>query len=236
MKNDSFTRISYRSPVKITRHYLFRYLSWAAKTFAKGNLVDLGCGIKPYEKIFSKYIESYYGVDFQPTANSSYKELTRADLFADCSDTRLEKESFDTVLSTQVMEHVVSAKEFLDECFRLLKKDGIGIFTVPFVWQLHSEPYDYFRFTKYAIEKLFRAAGFEIVELKNCEGAYATIMQTKIISIYTRPVSRKSFSLINYFVNLFRIPILNFMAIKLDNLFYNDKLCLNYLVIVKKAI
>lgn len=232
---DGFLKIPYWSPVKITRENLKRGLSYSRTKYAKGSLVDLGCGVKPYKAMFERVVEHYYGVDLKITAEKNYGEATKADLFADITNTGLPSEQFDTVFSTQALEHISDPKKLISEVVRLLKDGGICIMTIPMVWQLHSEPFDYFRFTKYGIKELFENNGLSILELFPLEGAYAALKQTKIVSLYLH--CKKSNNFIEFcrkIRNLICIPLLNFLALKFDKIFYNDKLCLNYLVIAKK--
>jgi SAM-dependent methyltransferase len=146
--------ISYRSPIKITATLLKASLEQVAKQYAQGSLVDIGCGTKPYETVFSGYVTDYFGVDWEGASEVHYGAATKADLYADCTNTGLISESFDTLLSTQVMEHIYDTHAYLRECYRLLKKGGVGIFSVPFVWETHAEPFDYYRFTRYSLEAL----------------------------------------------------------------------------------
>jgi len=242
-KKDDFIDISYKSKFKITREFLLNALKYAALKYAKGKLIDLGCGIKPYETIFKDYIDTYFGVDYPSTAEVNYGKDTKVDLFADCTDTKLEEGAFDTLLSTQVIEHIIDTNKFIKECCRLLKTDGIGIFTIPFVWRLHAEPFDFFRFTKFSIEKLFTDNGFEIIELKPTEGAFAALIQSRIVTHYGCKDKSKISKFVNKavcwyldFISFIRIPFLNFLALKFDKIFWDEKLCLNYLLIVKKLI
>jgi SAM-dependent methyltransferase len=234
-KGNEFTNISYFFRAKITRQNILEVLKESASNYAKGSLIDMGCGMKPYENIFQPYVASYFGIDYPTFAEANYKEMTKADLFIDCTDTKLNNESFDTLLCTQVIEHIFETEKFIRECYRLLKKNGIGIFTIPFVYQSHAEPYDYFRFTKYSLEKLFSNAGFFIESIRPLEGSYATIKQLKILSFYNilngNTMIKK---IIRGFWTYFFVPILNWQAIHLDKYFYDEKLCLNYLLIVKK--
>jgi SAM-dependent methyltransferase len=226
--------VSYRSPVKIASELLWTAVARMAGKYASGRLVDVGCGTKPYEVLFRPHIASYFGIDWQGACEPHYGAATRADMYVDCLNTGLEAESFDTLLATQVMEHVFETETFLAECHRLLKTGGVGIFTVPFVWQVHGEPFDYFRFTKYALEKLFTNAGFRIESMEPIGGAYATLIQMKLISIYYRPLRSFFWRVARRLRNEMVIPVLNLMAIKLDKHYWNDSLCLNYVVVVRK--
>jgi hypothetical protein len=96
--------MSYRLPIKITATLLRAELEQVANQYAQGRLVDIGCGPKPYEPIFSPYVTDYFGVDWEGASELHYGSATMADLYADCTNTGLDSESFDTLLSTQVME------------------------------------------------------------------------------------------------------------------------------------
>lgn len=226
--------VSYHSDVKIASEFLWAGLARAAVSHAEGRLVDLGCGTKPYEQLFLPHVTQYFGVDWEGASSAHYGSSTRADHYADCTDTKLEAESFDTLLSTQVMEHIYDTHAYLRESNRLLKKGGTGIFTVPFVWPTHAEPYDYYRFTQFSLERLFEQHGFVVEKIEPLGGAYATLMQMKITALYCRPSQNLPYRIFRTIRNAVMIPIINFMALRLDRMIWNEKLCLNYAVIVRK--
>ena len=156
------------------KHYL-HYLSFnnelhiSVKTYASGNLLDIGCGNKPYEKWFENLVTDYIGCDIIQSNAKNVDVLCQANNipFDDCS--------FQTVFSTQVIEHVADHQGMVNEAFRLLKTNGYFILSGPFVWPLHEEPYDFFRFTKYGFTYILEKAGFEIVEINESGGVWATI-------------------------------------------------------------
>ena len=80
---DGFIKVSYFSPIKITRENILKGLQNVVSKYAKGKLVDLWCGVKPYESLFKPYIKSYYGVDYPTTSESNYGHNTKADLFVE---------------------------------------------------------------------------------------------------------------------------------------------------------
>lgn len=236
----NFINVPLTHPTYIANHNLYRALKQIAPKYAKGKLIDLGCGIKPYEKLFRPHIDEYFGVDLEATAASSYADLTRADLFTDICDTNLKDEAFDTLLSTQVLEHIYDTKKYLSECYRLLTMGGVAIFTVPQTYECHAKPYDYYRFTEFSLRKLFEEKGFEIIELFSLEGAYATVQQLKIVSVilgrYRNKHGKMSFlEKVAYKLYTFTlIPIINMKGIFFDKYIDNNDLCLNYLLVARK--
>ena len=58
---------------------------------------------------------------------------------------------------------------------RVLKDDGSIICTCPFFYQPHLLPYDFYRYTQYALRRLFEEARFEVEKLTWCEGYFATV-------------------------------------------------------------
>jgi hypothetical protein len=51
-----------------------------------------------------------------------------------------------------------------------MKPNGILYVTVPMTWQIHSEPYDFYRFTRYGIQFLCEKSGFDVVSLERMGG------------------------------------------------------------------
>ena len=87
---------------------------------------------------------------------------TWPDILASASEIPLETDSVDTIFSSQMLEHVVDPVACLIEISRVLKPGGLLILTVPFLNEMHSEPVDFWRFTKFGIENLLEKTGFQI--------------------------------------------------------------------------
>ncbi|MDE1997953.1 MAG: class I SAM-dependent methyltransferase [Burkholderiales bacterium] len=162
---------------KDSHHYivLSQLNKWIASTAApaaSGVLLDYGCGGQPYRSVFQPYITKYIGADV--TAASGVTLDIELDAGAGAP---LPDGSIDTILSTQVLEHVYDFQAYLVDCARLLKPSGRIIISAPMQWRHHEVPYDYWRFTRYGLEKGLRSAGFWILDLRPCGGVYSLLGQ-----------------------------------------------------------
>jgi SAM-dependent methyltransferase len=150
---------------KLEKDTIYNSLLFASR-YAKGNLLDVGCGKKPYYSIFVDKVDSYTGIDKK-----------KADVIGSALDLPFSSNKFDTVLSTQVLEHVKDPQIMINELYRVLTKNGYAIVTAPLFWCLHEEPEDYFRFTKYSLFMLFKKAGFKKVLIRERGNWVITIGQ-----------------------------------------------------------
>ena len=126
----------------------------------EGKLLDFGCGAKPYQILFSN-IESYIGIDIENEGHDHKNE--KIDLFYDGENIPFDNETFDSILSSEVLEHVPNIDGCLKEIKRVLKSNGKILLTVPFVWQEHELPFDFRRFSTIGIKKHLIDNGFKIL-------------------------------------------------------------------------
>lgn len=138
-----------------------------------GRLIDIGCGTKPYAGRLSPRIVAHVGLDHVDTMH----EKSNIDLFGTAYDIPAEDCSFDSALCTAVLEHLEEPELALKECCRVLRPGGVAIYSVPFIWHLHEEPRDFYRFSKYGLKYLFEKSGFEILEILPLSGFWVTFGQ-----------------------------------------------------------
>lgn len=134
---------------KITRHKLNKFLE---KYKSDKLTLDLGCKDSPYKELFPNRI----GLDVEPGAG--------VDVVGDAHSLPFEDNKFETIVCTEVLEHLHSPLMAIKEMKRVLKPDGLLILTTRFIFPLHDAPNDYYRFTKYGLKYLFK--DWEIVELR----------------------------------------------------------------------
>ncbi len=139
-------------PDWLIQRRLLRDLREVLGAEARGRLLDVGCGARPYQPLLPEPVRSF-GVDAAPAAG------TRADAWGQAAALPFADGAFDTVLCTQVLEHVPDPAAALAEMARVLAPGGRLILTAPQSWSLHEEPHDYWRFTRYGLAQLCRAAG-----------------------------------------------------------------------------
>lgn len=125
----------------------------------QGKLLDFGCGSKPYQALFR--VESYTGLDFEKTGHDHSNE--QIDVFYDGKTIPFGDEHFDSVLCSEVAEHLFDLNAALAEMNRVLKKGGKLLLTCPFVWGEHEVPYDYARYTQFALKDILEKNGFRIL-------------------------------------------------------------------------
>ncbi len=145
---------------------VIRQLEQAAPR-ARGRLLDVGCGEKPYELMFRPYVAEYVGIEhesFFRQTNAS-NGVRGPDHYYDGSKLPFADHSFDTVLSVQVLEHTPHPQRLLDEMARVLRSDGLLILSAPFSFRLHEEPHDYFRYTPHGLRSMAADAGLEVTEI-----------------------------------------------------------------------
>ncbi|HKQ68553.1 MAG TPA: class I SAM-dependent methyltransferase [Polyangiaceae bacterium] len=158
---------------------------------AKGRLLDVGCGDKPYEHIFLPYVSEYIGIEHEATfsATSAEKRERKPDYVYDGNRLPFEDKTFDTVLNVQVLEHTPRPGALVHEMARVLKDDGLLILTAPFEFRLHEEPHDFFRYTPHGLKQLCAEAGLEVVHVEQ-QGDLTSVVGHKLNGFLALRVAR----------------------------------------------
>lgn len=138
-------------------YHLLRQFDPLVSDFAgrcRGTILDIGCGTKPYEGWLTDDT-SYLGMDLQ-------REGKNVDLLGDGTTIPVKSASIDSIIATQVLEHVPEPYSFFNEVSRVLKTGGTALITTNQMYPLHEVPHDYFRFTRYGLRQLAADAGLSI--------------------------------------------------------------------------
>ncbi|MBB4035071.1 SAM-dependent methyltransferase [Dysgonomonas hofstadii] len=178
-KYDNFTDIPFITN-NLDRYFIrtsiFNFIK-KSLTYFKGSLLDVGCGQMPYRKyIFeNSQIETYTGLDIDTAIE--YNKDIRPDYTWDGKTIPFSNESYDTLIATEVLEHCPYPAEILQEMKRVLKKDGYIFLSMPFLWPLHETPHDEYRYTPFAVKRLFEEAGFRDIKIYAGGGWHASMAQ-----------------------------------------------------------
>src|ERR1051326_8526388 len=139
-----------------------------AAVYAKGRLLDLGCGNAPYKPWFESKVAHYVTADFPPVSPV-------VEVACDSQKLPFYDASFDTVLCTQMLEHVPRPWLAAAEIRRITRPEGILILSCPQYWVLHEVPHDYFRFTPYGLRVLFPETDWKWIRHRQQGSTWAVI-------------------------------------------------------------
>lgn len=137
------------------------------KLHAKGKLLDLGCGKVPLYNAYKEFVTENICVDWGNTLHENEFLDFECDL---TKDLPFERESFDTIILSDVLEHIPQPEHLWKEMARILRINGKIIMNVPFYYFIHASPFDYYRYTEFALRRFVEQSGLNLVELRSIGG------------------------------------------------------------------
>lgn len=151
--------------------------------YVRGRLIDLGCGKVPLFEAYRPHITENVCVDW---ANTMHKN-PYLDLECDLAQPLpFVADEFDTIILSDVLEHIPQPELLWAEMRRILKTGGKILLNVPFYYWLHEVPYDFYRYTEYALKRFAQQAGFRILVLQTVGGVpeiLADILAKSLVAI-----------------------------------------------------
>lgn len=184
------------------RKLLDRLLNRYRETFS-GVVLDIGGRNRGRFNKPKTFVDKWIFADINP----EYKP----DIVLDVANMKqIEDSSIDVICACELFEHVAEIEHGLDECARVLKKDGTMILSVPFLCAIHADPSDYQRWTEFKWKKE--------IEQRSCHidtfiimGRFFTVM-----SDHTKTFFKSLPKPLNWIV-VFLLPILD-LLVRLDKL------------------
>lgn len=146
------------------------------KRLKAGIVLDVGSSLSPYKKYIS--YTKYIRLDIN--------EEAKPDICCDLHKIEWQSNYFDTVIATEVLEHLYEPSRAIDEVYRILKPGGVCILSTRFIFPYHAtkEP-DYYRFTWDSLNYLFRKfSKVEIYHHGNKIQALWQILNSGIIIVF----------------------------------------------------
>lgn len=144
----------------------------SAQLAPASRVLDAGAGEAPYRELFAHcdYTTTDWSASVHPGARS-------VDIVASLDSLPMRDGAFEAIVCTQVLEHVADPATVLVELHRVLAPGGTLWITVPFVGELHEEPWDFYRYTSHGLRHLCEQAGFVDVHVAPLGGYFATMAQ-----------------------------------------------------------
>lgn len=115
------------------------------------DILDVGCGERPYEPLLSPYSASYVGLDMNPRP--------AVDVVAPAEALPFDNDLFGCAICSQVLEHSNDPNAVVREMHRVLRPGGVAFCSTHGTVNYHPNPDDYWRWTHTGLARLFREEG-----------------------------------------------------------------------------
>lgn len=232
--NENFFRPRWFSiflnPYFINRFTLLKAITtFARDTLENAEVLDVGCGLKPYRSLFKT--PHYTGIDIAGGGHSDDAKVV--DVFYDGRTIPFANASFDTLICTQVLEHADDPEVLMKECARVLVPGGRAFFSMPFTYPEHETPYDFRRFTRFEHQRLCEKYGFIDITISQTTGFAGTFAQLLVIWLFESIPFRST--LLKTFLTIIIFAPIQGLGLLVDWLNAKSGQTMDYVVIVKKS-
>jgi len=222
----------------LARYRIDRFLLEVASQIADGILLlDAGAGNCKHKSFFPHV--RYVAIDLKQHRRRRYGPI---DVSADVQKLPFREGTFGVVLSIEVLEHLREPRETLKELFRVLQPGGRLFLIAPQMWEEHSMPHDYWRFTSSGLRYALEGAGFQVLSVTPLEGYFSCLGHMLSASYrYFFPTHRKT--VWKFLDAPFRHParlllrtVIPYLCVSLDSLDRQRSFTLNYGCICQKPL
>lgn len=126
-----------------------------ARITLEGTVVDLGGDTHAAYRAYIRGGRRFVTVNMDPrTSPDIVHDLEMALPVPDAS--------YDHALLINVLEHIYHAPQLLREAARIVRPGGTAVIIVPFLFPIHADPHDYWRFSRETLEKMCAESGLAI--------------------------------------------------------------------------
>ena len=127
-----------------------------------GISIEFGA-INNKDKTFSNFVEGTSKFHYSNKISNKKLKVFYSDL---TKKLRIPSKKYNNVLFFNILEHLPEYKLAFSEIYRIIKKGGFFIGSVPFIYQIHAAPNDYFRFSKQFFELNLKKYKFKQIQVK----------------------------------------------------------------------
>lgn len=159
----------------------------AVANFAKqlpggARVLDAGAGETAHRHYFAA--QRYCGLDLG--IGDHAWDYSRLDVLGNLETLPFPDSTFDAAINIVTLEHVLDPGRVICELGRVLAPGGRFLLAAPLQWEEHQQPHDYNRFTRFALDRLLRQAGFADISIQPVGGIF-------------RLISRRLFNALQFF-------------------------------------
>ena len=128
----------------------------------------------------------------------------------------------------EVLEHTKNPINAIQNLYEIIDENSYVMLSTPFIFHIHDEPYDFFRFTKYGLEILFQ--NFKEVVIKPRNGWFETILVLFVRLRMERNILSKMIGNLFILIYFLLTPI----TYLLQSIIKSEKITTGYFVYAKK--
>ncbi len=156
---------------------------FASSLPAGARLLDAGAGEGRYKHFFPA--QRYCGLDLG--IGDQKWDYGQLDVIGDLSSLPFPDGTFDACLNVVTLEHVKDPARVIREMGRTLAPGGRFLLIVPFEWEEHQQPHDYFRFTRYSLAYMLDQAEFKEVTIAPVGGFFRMVSRRLLYALQFFP-------------------------------------------------
>ena len=134
-------------------------------------VLDAGAGEGAHKHYFTA--QQYCGLDL--AVGDKTWDYSRLDVLGNLESLPFPDATFAAAINIVTLEHVVHPDRVICEVGRVLNPGGRFLLVAPLQWEEHQQPHDYGRFTRFALDRLLRQAGFTDIVIQPVGGIFRLI-------------------------------------------------------------
>ena len=220
-----FSKLFLTISKKITRQQIYPFLKKNITSINKKKIKILNiCSGGEIEKI----IKGFKNIDL---LSVDIDKKRKPDIVLDISSSDVTKKikfKPNLIVCLEVLEHIKEPHMAIRNLYKISNKNTWLIFSVPFLFPIHDEPHDYYRFTKYGLKLLFK--NFSKVKIINRDGWLDNLFVLMVRLKFSRNYFLKFFALFSVITYLILFPLIKLI----QKIFIFENITTGYLVKVKK--
>jgi len=210
---------------KITRQKIYPFIEKNITTLNKKRIkiLNIGSGGE-----IEKIIKSFNNVD---VISIDIDKSRKPDIVIDISSHKIIKKikfKPDLITCFEVLEHIKNPSIAINNLHKISNNKTQLIFSVPFIFPIHDEPNDYYRYTKFGLRLLFKK--YSKVEIINRDGWLDNIFVLFVRLKFSRNYILKIVALLFAISYLFLFPIIKLI----QKIVHFENITSGYLIKAKK--